>query len=130
MRCATNRTHRVQPADAQKTMQELHKFIVMDHSFVPDTSGKFKISDPQDQNPWFKYLFNNELAKKVLKPLANAVMSEKQRRTIIHKFRRPSVATDNAKIDPQLLNSLKEYYHSDIIKTQKITGLDLSQWLK
>jgi len=112
-------------------MQDLFRFFGMDDSFVPDTSVKYNISDSQSNNFWFRYIFQNEKVKKVLKPVANIFMDERKRRKFIHRFRKSAVKTEEKfELAPQLIEELNNYYHQDILETQKLTGLDLSHWLK
>ncbi|MBK9318293.1 MAG: sulfotransferase [Bacteroidetes bacterium] len=113
------------------TMQELFRFIGVNDTFTPDTSVKYNISDPQKNNLWFKYIFQNKNVKALLKPIANIFTEEKTRRKIMHKFRKPSVQGENKLIiDPELKEKLKNFYREDILKTQQLIQRDLSLWLK
>jgi hypothetical protein len=58
-------------------------------------------------------------------------MDERKRRKFIHRFRKSAVKTEEKfELAPQLIEELNNYYHQDILETQKLTGLDLSHWLK
>ena len=112
-------------------MQELFKFINVDDSVVPDTSVKYNISDPQQNNFWFKYLFQNKNVKTLLKPITHLLIEEKTRRKIMHKFRKPSKKGENKlTLDTELKTELMNFYRNDIIRTQQLINRDLSSWLK
>ncbi len=112
-------------------MQELFKFINVDGSIIPDTSVKYNISDPQQHNFWFKYLFQNNHVKTLLKPITHFLIAEKTRRKIMHQFRKPSKQGENKLIlDAKLREDLLNFYRNDIIRTQQLINRDLSSWLK
>ncbi len=114
-----------------ETMQELFRFIGVDPGFIPDTSVKYNISDPQKNNLWFRYIFQNKRMKAVLKPVADIFMEEKTRRKIIHKFRKPSAKGENKiSIAPELVQQLHQFYREDILKTQALIQRDLSAWIR
>lgn len=116
-------------ANSVQIMKELYRFYGMDDNFVPDTTVRYNISDPQYSNPWFKYVFNNSVAKKILKPIASVFLDNKQRRKLIHSLRRPSETPQrHVEISDGLIKELKEYYRADILLTQQLTGLNLEHW--
>lgn len=113
------------------TMQELFRFIGVKDTFLPDTSVKYNISDPQKNNFWFKYIFQNRNVKTLLKPVAHLFTDEKTIRKIMHKFRKPAVQGENKlTLAPELKEKLKTFYREDIIKTQQLIQRDLSSWLQ
>lgn len=114
-----------------EVMQDLYRFFGMEDGFIPDTSIKYNISDSQDDNFWFKYFFQNETAKRLLKPVSNLFMNDRQRNNFIHKFRKPSnKPQEKMEIDPSVKEELNNYFHEDILRTQELTGLNLQSWLK
>ena len=115
----------------KEVMQDLFRFFGMDDQFVPDTSIKYNISDSQDDNFWFKYFFQNETAKRILKPVSNLFMNARQRNNFIHKFRKPSNKPEEKfEISREIRDELNAYFREDILKTMELTGLDLQHWLK
>lgn len=112
-------------------MQDLYRFFGMNDTFVPDTSVKYNISDSQQGNFWFRYIFDNKQLKKLLVPVANFFMDERKRRKIIHRFRKASGSSgDKFKLPAALEESLREYYREDILQTEALTGLNLQKWLR
>lgn len=114
---------------AEETMKDIFQFIGVNSNFVPDTSVKYNISDPQSHNAWFKYLFGNRGVKSLLKPLVKKFMQDKTKRKIMHSFRKPNQEAA-VKLDAELKKKLLEIYKADILKTQSLIKRDLSHWLK
>lgn len=114
---------------AEATMKEIFQFIGVDDNFVPDTSTRYNISDPQTKNVWFRYFFRNKIARKYLKPLVMSFITESTKRKIMHSFRKPNKQAA-VKLDDKKRNELLTLYKSDILRIEKLTGRNLNHWLK
>ena len=110
-----------------KTMQEIFRFIGVDDRFVPNTSTRYNISDPQTHNFWFRAFFANQSLKRIIRPLVDKIMNEETRIKIIHKLRRRNTAA-TPKLDPLIREALRKKYTSDIAALEIIIGKDLSKW--
>ena len=109
-------------------MKEIFQFIGVDTNFKTDTSIKYNISDPQSNNKWFKYFFSNKIFKRIFRPLIRRIISDKTKRKILHRFRKPN---QEAMFKPsiELQNELLALYTEDIKRVEKLIHRDLQHWL-
>lgn len=113
----------------EEIMKDVFRFITVDDSFVPDTSVQYNISDLQTGNFWFKFIVQNRFVKPLIKPLADVIMNEEQRRKLVHKLRKKSKAPAFQPA-PALLAELNALYREDILRTQELIRRDLTTWLR
>ena len=114
-------------SDQKKFFSELFNFIGVSEDFLPDTSYIVRKGGQKQGGKLQKILSNNFLrttAKTIIKPFTN----EKQRYMLGKKLGNLFVVKRKA---PNISkSSLIDYYSEDILKTQELINIDLSDWLK
>lgn len=113
----------------KETMKSIFEFLNVDPEFMPDTKIKFNIGGSQKNNLWFRYFIDNKIAKKIIKPITESLLSPVNRRKIIHMLRSPE-KNKEVGLSNEIRKQLLDIYREDTLELQSITKLDLSDWLK
>jgi hypothetical protein len=104
---------------------QVFEFLGVDPSFEPDVSRRENVGGGMPQSD---LIHRAVLQPNLLKAAARAVLPSHLSRTLATKLKKL-----NAKPKPPLNESdrreFTEVYREDILKTQDLTGLDLSDWL-
>jgi len=105
-------------------LQTMFRNLGVDDSFAPDMSTKHNVTSVPKSRKLRSLIEGENPVKAVLKPLIPAGL----RKRIVSKAEQVNRA--RPKLDPEMRRKLIEDYREDILKTQELTGLDLSHWLK
>ena len=77
-----------------------------------------------------KLVFEDNAAKRLLRPLWRRMMSPDRRDKIIRTIRTHSVQRNTAPTIPApVRDQLATYYRDDVVRLQQLTRLDLSNWI-
>jgi hypothetical protein len=108
-------------------IKDLHEFLEVDSSFVPDISIKYNISGVPKNILLHKFLTETNVLKAVMKPFLKIIMSDKRMELTVEKMKirnlkRPHM-TENVR------THMVKFFHEDILRLQKLINRDLSNWL-
>ncbi len=113
-----------------ETVKDIFKFLEVDDEFVPDVSVKYNVSGVPKRKIYAKISKNLNTLGSFLEKRANYLFPKKGIKIIgfFEKIRAKEVQKPKMRYETQEM--LLEFYREDILKTQKIIGRDLSNWLK
>ncbi|OFY64015.1 MAG: hypothetical protein A3H98_08720 [Bacteroidetes bacterium RIFCSPLOWO2_02_FULL_36_8] len=116
-------------AHPQKTVKEIFRFLKVDENFVTDFSVRRNVGGwmPGNQRI-YNFLMRFELFYRYFK---NVIISIPFLHKLCKKiFLDVIIGRIKLKIKPETEKQLKDYFRNDVLELQKITGRDLSHWLK
>jgi hypothetical protein len=119
----------------KKMLKDIHEFLGVDNTFVPDVSQRHNVSSAPANERWYamyELLQSQNPIKSVVRPLLPRGL---RRRLFTHVYGRISVSPeDQAPTKPPLpievQQQLTVMYRDDILKLQGLIGRDLSPWLE
>lgn len=117
--------------DAPKLLYHVCQFLGVDDSFRPDTSTRYNVSGVPKNKMMHAVqtaLLNpDNPVKAIVKPLLPKRLRHQALHGVVDKIR--TVNFEDRKLDPELRQRLLARYRGDILRTQNLTGRDLSAWL-
>lgn len=107
-----------------KVLKELCQFLEVDSDFAFDTSYKYNVSGNPKSQALYKLETSRGLVKFIKRFIPNKLVQKiKRRYTGEKQMVKPEMSNDTK-------NKLIDFFKADILKLQKLTGNDLSKWLK
>lgn len=108
----------------KEAFRKIFTFLGVDSTFCPDTTRREFVGRVPSSGLMLHMLISPNLAKSI----AQAVVPTPVRHSISQRLRDMVVKKKKA-LDPAIRREFMTVYHDDIVKTQELTGLDLSEWL-
>ena len=111
--------------DPQALMKDIFRFLGVDDSFLPDTSGRYNASGIPRSRTLLRLIMRPNLLKTLAKPLMPKALRHEIKTFVTTSpwsLRRPP-------LDPQVRRDLVTGYRQDILKLQGLLGRDLSGWM-
>jgi hypothetical protein len=109
--------------DNVKKLQDIFGFLGVDTSFVPDTGERHNTGGYPRSKIINKALMNPAVHRMV-KPLAPDWLKDSVRKVVKMNM------TKAPEVDPQIKETLRNFYREDILKLQDLLQQDFSPWLE
>jgi len=108
-------------------LKNLHEFLEVDSSFVPDISLQYNISGVPKNMSLHRFLTEANVLKSALKPFLRMIMNDKMiERTVenlkIRNLKRPHMKHE-------VRRDMVTFFREDILRLQELINRDLSNWL-
>jgi hypothetical protein len=108
----------------EETFERIFTFLGVDPAFRIDTTRRYYVGKVPHASIVWRMLLEPNLAKSV----AQTVVPTPLRHAISKRLRRMTTKTKR-ELSPAVRREFLPVYYDDLVKTQELTGLDLSEWL-
>jgi hypothetical protein len=110
---------------ASSTYERIFQFLDVDPSFPIDATRRFHVGvEPRNVK-----LLHTLTQPNLAKTLFRSLLPKSVRRKIVYQVRRKYVKPKQP-LDPNDRREFMSLFRDDVLKTQELTGLDLSDWLE
>lgn len=110
--------------NAESSCEKIFTFLGVDPTFRPNTKRRVYVGQVPTNGLMYHMLVRPNLAKSI----AQTVIPTMLRRPISQRIRGMLVA-EKRDLDPKTRREFMAVYRDDTVKTQELTGVDLSDWL-
>ncbi len=116
--------------DALAVVQDICRFLGVDDTFVPASiSEQFNVSGIPKNKILQKFLLQDNIPRRILKPVANFLVPDiEKRKRIVNKLQKKNL--EKKPIPLEAKEYLKDFFRDDILLLQDLINRDLSHWLK
>jgi hypothetical protein len=108
-------------------MKNLHEFLEVDSSFVPDINLQYNISGVPKNMFLHKLLTEANVLKSVLKPFLRMIMNDKMMERTIENLKIRNLKRPHMK--HVVRRDMENFFREDILRLQELINRDLSNWL-
>jgi len=112
----------------KQTLRGVFRFLGVDPDFDVDTDIRYNISGKPKSQWIHQLLFNQNLARKIAKPIVRRLFKPETRVRIVQHIQEKNLK--RLSINPETARHLQEYFKDDIAKLEVLLKRDLSNWKK
>jgi Sulfotransferase family len=114
-------------ADPRGVMAEVYRFLAIDDAFVPAVRTAYNASGVPVSRGIYDLLYRSFVARRLLRPAFDAVMSEAAIVALKERVRR--MLLRRPPLRPETEARLRALFTDDVTRLQDLIGRDLSAWL-
>lgn len=111
----------------QRTMREIFSFIGVNPDIKLELNKQFNPSGNPKYPALQRFITNEHLLKKLLRPLLRALWG-KEKREKMRKSLKAKNLNKSGKMDPEIRAELDTFYADDIAALESILGTDIESW--